>query len=110
MSDDKLVAPVADSTFQKDVLQSNRPTLVDFWAAWCAPCRAVAPVVEELASAYKDKINFRKLDIDSNPATPTQYGIRGIPTLILFRNGQIVDQVVGAVPKEQIEKVLKKVL
>jgi thioredoxin 1 len=90
------------------LMLSSRPTLVDFWAGWCAPCRAVAPVVEELAAAYQDKITFRKLDIDSNPATPTQYGVRGIPTLILFRNGQIVDQIVGAVPKEQIEKVLKK--
>jgi thioredoxin 1 len=110
MADDKLVVPVTDSSFQKEVLQANRPTLVDFWAGWCAPCRAVAPVVEELASTYKDKINFRKLDIDSNPSTPTQYGVRGIPTLILFKAGQIVDQAVGAVPKEHIERILKKVL
>ncbi len=110
MADDKLVAPVTDASFQKEVLQAKRPTLVDFWAGWCAPCRAVAPVVEELASTYKEKVNFRKLDIDGNPSTPIQYGIRGIPTLILFKDGQIVDQVVGAVPKEQIEKILKKVL
>ncbi|MFH1262805.1 MAG: thioredoxin [Pseudomonadota bacterium] len=110
MADDKLVAPVTDAAFQKEVLKASKPTLVDFWAAWCAPCRAIAPVVEELAGTYKDKIQFRKLDIDSNPAVPTQYGIRGIPTLILFKDGKILDQVVGAVPKENIERLIKKAI
>jgi thioredoxin 1 len=110
VADDKLVASVTDEAFQKEVLSSSEPTLVDFWASWCAPCRALAPVVEELAAAYQGRIRFRKLDIDGNPQTPTQYGVRGIPTLILFRNGQIVDQVVGAVPRDQIEKILNKVL
>lgn len=110
MADDKLVPPVTDSTFQSDVLQSKQPTLVDFWAGWCAPCRAVAPVVESLAATYKDQVSFKKLDIDSNPATPTQYGVRGIPTLILFKDGQIVDQLVGAVPADQLDALIKKVL
>jgi thioredoxin 1 len=110
MADDKLVAPVTDAVFQKEVLQAGKPTLVDFWAGWCAPCRAIAPVVEELAGMYKDKIQFRKLDIDSNPTVPTQYGIRGIPTLILFKDGKILDQVVGAVPKENIERLIKKAI
>ncbi len=108
MAEDKLVSEVTDNSFQKEVLQSNRPTLVDFWASWCAPCRAIAPLVEELALTYLDKVNFRKMDVDQNTSTPMQYGIKGIPTLILFKNGQIIDQVVGAVPKNQLEKLVQK--
>lgn len=104
------VSPVTDQDFQKEVLDSDRPTLVDFWATWCGPCRAISPVVEELATTYGDKVNFRKVDIDQNPNTPTQYGIKGVPTLILFKGGQAVDQVVGAVPKDQIEKLIQKAI
>ena len=107
---EKEVQAVTDDQFKSDVLGANKPTLVDFWAAWCAPCRAIAPLVDELATQYGDRVNFRKLDIDSNPSVPMQYGIRGIPTLILFKDGQVVDQVVGAVPKNQLESLVKKAL
>ncbi len=101
---------VTDASFEKDVLTSQKPTLVDFWASWCAPCRAIAPVVEELAVSYGDKVNFVKINIDDNPSIPQQYGIRGIPTLILFQGGQPVDQVVGAAPKAKLEALVKKAI
>ena|ERR1043166_956667 len=104
------VGSVTDKGFQTDVLSSSTPTLVDFWASWCAPCRAIAPLVDELAQKYNGKVSFKKLNIDENPSTPIQYGVKGIPTLILFKNGQIVDQIIGAVPKEKIEAVLQKAL
>ncbi|MFH1018842.1 MAG: thioredoxin [Pseudomonadota bacterium] len=110
MAENGPVQPVSDKAFQNDVLNASRPTLVDFWAAWCAPCRAVAPVVEELAHQYGNRISFKKINIDENPSTPAQYGVKGIPTLILFKNGQILDQIVGAVAKEKIEALLKKAI
>ena len=110
MSDKSSVAAITDSSFQADVIQSSKPTLVDFWANWCAPCKAIAPMVDELAQSYGDKVNFCKMDIDSNPATPMQFGVKGIPTLIMFKDGQIVDQVVGAVPKGNLEELIKKAL
>ncbi len=102
------VGAVGDKDFEQDVLKADKATLVDFWAEWCAPCRAIAPMVEELANQYGDKINFKKLNIDDNPNTPMQYGIRGIPTLILFKNGQVVDQVVGVAPRANLETLVKK--
>ncbi|HLG21078.1 MAG TPA: thioredoxin [Bdellovibrionota bacterium] len=108
MAKDGTVQAVTDQSFQTDVLNSDKPTLVDFWAEWCAPCRAIAPLVEELSNQYGEQVNFRKLNIDDNPSTPMQYGIRGIPTLILFKNGEVVDQVVGAVPRPQLETLVKK--
>jgi len=99
---------VTDSTFQKEVLESDKPTIVDFWASWCGPCRAVGPVFEELSAEYSGKVKFAKLNVDENPKTPTDYGVRGIPTLILFKGGQVVDQVVGALPKGQMENLVKK--
>ncbi|MEW5851156.1 MAG: thioredoxin [Myxococcota bacterium] len=98
----------ADSNFESDVLKSKEPVLVDFWATWCAPCRAIAPHVEALAEAYAGKVKVGKLDIDSSPQTPGRYGVRGIPTLILFKDGKPVDQVVGAVPKAKLEEMLRK--
>lgn len=102
------VKTATDSAFDKDVLGGDKPALIDFWAVWCAPCRALAPVIDEVADQYAGKVNVFKMDIDSNPETPARYGVRGIPTVILFKNGQVVDQVVGAVPKSEIERLLKK--
>ena len=104
------IKTATDATFEKEVLGGGQPALVDFWATWCAPCRALAPVIEEVAGQYAGKLAVYKLDIDSNPETPARYGVRGIPTVILFKDGQAVDQVVGAVPKSEIERLLSKVL
>ena len=101
---------VTDASFENDVLQSDIPVLVDFWAVWCAPCRMIAPVVEELASEYEGKLKVAKVDVDHNPNVPTKYGIRSIPTLLLFKNGQVVDQMLGAVPKASIVSKVDKVI
>ncbi|MBI2980843.1 MAG: thioredoxin [Deltaproteobacteria bacterium] len=99
-----------DQNFEKDVLKGGRPALVDFWADWCAPCRALAPVIEEVATQYAGKLDVYKMDVDGNQETPARFGIRGIPTVILFKGGQAVDQVVGSVPRSQIEALIKKAL
>ena len=99
---------VTDQTFDKEVLQSDQPVLVDFWAAWCGPCRMIAPTVEALANDYAGKAKVAKMNVDDNQLTPTQYGIRGIPTLLLFKNGRVQEQIVGAVGRDAIENVIKK--
>jgi thioredoxin 1 len=100
---------VTDSSFEDEILKSAVPTLVDFWAAWCGPCRTVGPIVEELATEYEGRVKVAKLNVDDNKQTPTRYGVRGIPTLMLFKDGQVVDQIVGAVPKNRIKELLDKV-
>ena len=93
---------VNDSNFQAEVLQSDKPVLVDFWAVWCGPCKMIAPTVEELAKEYDGKLKVAKMDVDANPKTAMQFGIRSIPTLLVFKAGQVVEQIVGAVPKRNL--------
>lgn len=104
------VLTFTDDNFEGEVIQSNVPVLVDFWATWCAPCKAIAPIVDAVADEYDGKVKVGKVNVDDNPATPGKYGIRGIPTLILFKDGKVIDQVVGAVPKAQLEALIKKAL
>lgn len=108
MSENKDLHVVGDIDFEDQILKSEIPALVDFWAGWCGPCRQVGPVVEELASEYRGKVKVAKLNVDDNKETPGKYGVRGIPTLMLFKGGQVVDQIVGAVPKSKIKELLDK--
>jgi thioredoxin 1 len=104
------VAPITDNTFEQEVLTSEIPVLVDFWAPWCGPCRMVAPVVDELSQDFDGQVKVVKLNTDENPTIATQYGIRSIPTLIVFKDGQPVDRVVGALPKSTLANTLEKYL
>lgn len=101
---------VNDSNFEQVVLKSDKPVLVDFWAEWCGPCRALGPVIEELSKEYEGKALVVKLNTDENPVTPTNYGIRSIPTLLFFKNGQLVDKLIGNVPKPGIKAKLDAIL
>ena len=105
-----LVMEVTDANFDQAVLKAEEPVMVDFWAAWCGPCRALAPVVDELASVYNGRVKVAKMDVDKNAATPQRYQVRGIPTLLIFKGGQLKEQIVGYVPKETIEKALERTL
>ncbi len=104
----ELVSSATDSNFESEVLKSDVPVLVDFWAEWCGPCRALAPTIDALAGEYKGKVKIMKMNVDENPGTPGQFKIRGIPTLILFKNGQAADQIVGAQPKGNIAALLDR--
>ena len=99
---------VTDSSFAQDVLQSSEPVVVDFWAEWCGPCRRLAPTVDELANDYDGKVVVGKMNVDENPSTPMRFSIRGIPTLLLFKGGQLVEQVVGLADKDSLKKMLDK--
>ncbi len=104
------VVILQDATFDKEVLKSDVPVLVDFWAVWCGPCKAIAPHVEELATQYKGKVKVAKMDVDEHQQVPQQYGIRSIPTLLVFKGGRVVDTIVGAVPKAKLEESFRKAL
>src|SRR5690349_23821617 len=104
----EFVKEVSDSSFEKDVLGASKTVLVDFWAQWCTPCRMLAPTVEAVAEQYNDTANVVKLNVDDNPSTAQRYGIKGIPTLILFREGKEVERVVGATSKESITRMMEK--
>jgi thioredoxin 1 len=95
---------VTDSSFESDVVEATTPVVVDFWAVWCGPCRMVAPIVDELATEYEGKVGFAKLNVDENPEVSMKYGIRSIPTLLVFKDGKPVDQIVGALPKKEMQK------
>ncbi len=104
------VMDIEDDSFDSEVLQSDKPVMVDFWAPWCGPCKAIGPVVEELAGTFGDKIKFTKCNVDNNPVTPGKYGIKAIPTLILFKEGNVVEQITGMVAKSKLEEAINKVL
>jgi len=104
------VIHLSDESFQKEVLQSEIPVLVDFWASWCGPCLALAPVIDEIANEYEGKIKICKLNVDENQKTAMEYGIKGIPTILFFKNGKVVDQSVGLVPKEQLKEIIDKLI
>lgn len=107
------VQQITDITFDKEVLESNKLVLVDFWAAWCGPCKMVAPVIDEIANEYNEKVKVVKVNTDENPSTAASYGIRSIPTLLIFNNGHIVDTIIGAIPKStvvnRIQECLKEI-
>jgi len=104
------IKEIDDSSFNSEVLQSDKPVLVDFWAPWCGPCKAIGPVIEELAVTFGNQIKFAKCNVDDNPATPGKYGIKAIPTLIFFKGGAVVDQITGMVAKSKLEETINKIL
>lgn len=104
------ILEIDDGNFDAEVLQSEKPVLVDFWAPWCGPCKAIAPIVEELATTYGDQVKFAKCNVDDNPVTPGKYGIRAIPTLIFFKGGNVADQITGMVAKTKLEETLSNIL
>jgi thioredoxin 1 len=104
------IMEVSDGSFDAEVLKSEKPVLVDFWAPWCGPCRAIAPLIEELVKEYGDQVKFTKCNVDDNPVTPGQYGIKAIPTLIFFNNGKVVNQITGMVAKSKLVDSIKSVL
>lgn len=104
------VLEIDDSSFDNEVLKADKPVLVDFWAPWCGPCKAIGPIIEELASTFSDKIKFTKCNVDDNPVTPSKYGIRSIPTLIFYKEGNVVEQVTGIIAKSKLEETINSIL
>jgi thioredoxin 1 len=101
---------VTDDTFEAEILQSDKPAVVDFWAEWCAPCRAISPIMQQLSEEYGDRLKITKMNIDESPRTPGDYGVRALPTVLAFHNGQVVEQLVGARPKASFDEMVKKLL
>jgi len=104
------IMEIEDNSFETEVLQSDKPVLVDFWAPWCGPCKAIGPVVEELSEAFGEKVKFTKCNVDNNPVTPSKYGIKAIPTLIFFKDGNVVEQITGMVAKSKLEDAINSML
>lgn len=104
------VSEISDSDFEAEVLKSSIPVLVDFWAPWCGPCKSIAPVLEEIAVDFSGKIKVAKVNVDENPKTPTFYNVRGIPNLVFFKGGKVVEQIIGAVPKDQLLTAINKLI
>ena len=103
------IVKIDDDSFDAEVLQSDKPVMVDFWAPWCGPCKAIGPVIDELAASYSDKIKFTKCNVDENPVSPGKFNVRAIPTLIFFKDGKIVEQITGMVAKQKLEEAINKV-
>jgi thioredoxin 1 len=101
---------IDDSSFESEIVQSDKPAVVDFWAPWCGPCKAIGPIIEELSATYGDQIKFTKCNVDDNPVTPGKFGIKAIPTLIFFKDGKVVDQITGMVAKAKLEDTIKTIL
>ena len=110
MADESSLLQVNDKNFASEVLNSDLPVLVEFWATWCGPCRSISPIVEGLAKEFSGRVKVTKLNVEESPATPGQYGVRGVPTLILFKGGKILDQIIGAVPKARLKALIEKAL
>ena len=106
----KGIVEISDSSFDSEILKSDKPVVVDFWAPWCGPCKAIGPVLEDLAGTYGDQVKFTKCNVDDNPVTPGKFGIKAIPTLIFFKEGKVVDQITGMVAKTKLEDTLKNIL
>ena len=104
------ILEIGDTDFDAEVLQSDKPVIVDFWAPWCGPCKAIGPLIEELAGTYADQVKFTKCNVDDNPITPGKLGIKAIPTLIFFKNGNVVEQITGITAKSRLEEVLNGML